>query len=105
MVDVSDLDCCSDWKDIFSDKPLAMSKTVDNQQSDSIRHPNDLCEKIKKKRRKRKEERDQNGLATFLNSPSPPTGSLISFQLTGNIIFPASLRAITTPRSFLAVVR
>lgn len=46
----------------------------------------------------------QKGLATFLGSPVPVTGSLISFQLIGNIMLPASLRAMTTPRSLRAVV-
>jgi len=47
----------------------------------------------------------QKGFATFLGSVSPDTGSLNSFQLIGYIAFPASLVAITTPSSFLAVDR
>ena len=46
-----------------------------------------------------------NGLATFLVSVSPVTGSLNSFQLIGYIVFPYSLFAMITPSSFFAVVR
>lgn len=35
----------------------------------------------------------------------PVSGSLYSFQLTGNIVLPASLVAMITPYSFLAVDR
>ena len=45
------------------------------------------------------------GFATFLSSVTPVSGSLNSFQLTGVIVFPASLIADTTPSSFLAVDR
>jgi len=47
----------------------------------------------------------QNGLATFLLSLAPVSGSLYSFQLTGYIEFPASLVAMITPRLLLAVER
>ena len=47
----------------------------------------------------------QKGFATFLLSLSPVTGSRNSFQLTGTIVFPASLFAMMTPSSFLAVDR
>jgi hypothetical protein len=45
----------------------------------------------------------QNGLAAFLLSPLPVTGSLNSFQLTGYISLPSSLLAMTTPNSFRSV--
>lgn len=47
----------------------------------------------------------QKGFATFLVSVSPVIGSLNSFQLIGCMILPASLFAMMTPNSFLAVVR
>jgi len=45
----------------------------------------------------------QNGLAAFLLSPFPVTGSRNSFQLTGYINLPSSLLAITTPNSLRSV--
>jgi hypothetical protein len=45
------------------------------------------------------------GWATFLNSIKPVLGSINSFQLTGTIVFPASLTAEITPSSFLVVDR
>lgn len=49
--------------------------------------------------------RFQIGLATFLNSTLPiPSTSLISRQLTGTSLSPASLTPSTTPNSFLAVL-
>lgn len=47
----------------------------------------------------------QNGFATFLASLSPVSGSLYSFQDTGYIALPASLTAMMTPNSLLAVER
>jgi hypothetical protein len=47
----------------------------------------------------------QKGFATFLDSLRPVSGSWYSFQLTGYIVFPASLVAIMTPSSFFAVDR
>lgn len=47
----------------------------------------------------------QKGFATFLLSVRPVFGSLNSFQLIGYIWFSASLFAITTPNSFVAVER
>lgn len=44
-----------------------------------------------------------HGLATFRLSLNPVSGSLYSFQLTGYIGLPASLVAIITPSSLLAV--
>lgn len=49
--------------------------------------------------------RPQYGFATFLSSLMPVSGSLYSFQVTGNIVLPASLVAMITPYSFLAVDR
>ena len=50
-------------------------------------------------------ESTQNGFATFRASDRPVSGSLYSFQLTGNIVLPASLVAMMTPSSLLAVAR
>lgn len=50
-------------------------------------------------------ENYQKGFATFLLSVRPVLGSLNSFQLIGYIWFSASLLAITTPSSFVAVER
>lgn len=47
----------------------------------------------------------QYGFATFRGSLTPVSGSLYSFQLTGIMVLPASLVAIITPYSFLAVDR
>ncbi len=47
----------------------------------------------------------QKGLATFLSSLMPVSGSRNSRQVTGYMGFPASLTALMTPRSFLAVER
>lgn len=46
-----------------------------------------------------------NGLATLRGSLRPVSGSLYSFQLTGNMTLPVSLVAMMTPSSLLAVVR
>lgn len=48
---------------------------------------------------------NQKGLATFLASTAPVTGSLNSFQLIGYMAFPASDVAMMTPRWLLAVDR
>lgn len=47
----------------------------------------------------------QYGFATLRGSLTPVSGSLYSFQLTGIMVLPASLVAIITPYSFLAVDR
>ncbi|KAH6611164.1 hypothetical protein Trco_001184 [Trichoderma cornu-damae] len=47
----------------------------------------------------------QLGLATLRGSPTPVSGSLNSFQLTGTMSFPTSLVAIMTPSSLDAVER
>lgn len=46
-----------------------------------------------------------SGLATLRGSLRPVSGSLNSFQLTGNMTLPVSLVAMMTPSSLLAVER